>query len=777
MVGHRKFKKALLISGIAIVLFVVVVIVIASPLAKRMIEKYDEKYTGRQIEIGWLYINPFTGYLHLSNLKVYEHQSKDIFFSVKGLTVNLSVLKLLSKVYEIKGFTLDTPWTRIVQNGKEFNFSDIVQKFSGVDTLAKKDTSTIKFNILNVKIKNGEFHYIDKQGPINYFVKNFDFYSKGKKWDVDTVAGKYSFQSGPGTGSIKGDFSFNTKSLDYRLNSLIDKFDLKIMEQYMKAMANYGQMRATMDANLGISGKVNDSTSMTMKGRLAINDFHFGKSQKEDYGSFDKLVLKFREINLAKGYRMLDTVLLVHPVLKYEKYDKLDNIQLMFGENGSKIDSVKSHPEKFNLVLKLADYIKMISKTFTRDYFKINSFAIENADLIFNDYSLSEKFSMGFKPFTVTADSIDKNRERITIKMKTLIEPHGEASASLSVNPRNNGYFDLNYKFLKIPATMFNPYLVTFTSFPLNRGTIDFYGNWNVDNGIVKSDNHFLVIDPRASKKIKKKDNKWIPMPLILSFVRERGNVIDYKIPIKGNLKNPKFKIADVITDLIKNIFQKPPSSPYIFEVRNVENKVEKTQEVKWAMRIAKLLPNQEKFIKKIAGFLKENPEAFISVNPIQYADKEKEHIVLFEAKKKYFLAKNEKQAFDIQDDDSVKIEKMSIKDSTFLKFLAKKIRDTSLITVQQKCLAFLGKNFVQNKFEMLEATREREFLKYFKENGTEKQVKIMKAANTVPYDGFSYYKISYKNEIPEDLLQAYNKLEEIDSESPRKHYKKWRQR
>ncbi|NJO68187.1 MAG: DUF748 domain-containing protein [Bacteroidetes bacterium] len=269
------------------------------------------------------------------------------------------------------------------------------------------------------------------------------------------------------------------KKKDYKLNTIIQNFDLKLVEQYMKDLANYGQLRAILDANLQLSGNLNDSMSLTTKGRLAISDFHFGKSEKEDYVSFDKLVFKFVELNPMKRYRIIDTVLLLHPVMKYEKYDSLDNIQLMFGEKGENINSVKANPEKFNLVLMLADYIQALSKTFKNDYFKINSFAIEKADFMFNDYSLSEKFSMSLYPLSVEADSIDKKRDLITIKMKTLIHPHGAASAQVKVYPENTGNFDLSYKFEDIPATMFNPYLISYTSFPLDRGTIELHGNWN----------------------------------------------------------------------------------------------------------------------------------------------------------------------------------------------------------------------------------------------------------------------------------------------------------
>lgn len=772
--ARRKLKKGLIITGVVIVALIVLLVLVASPVAKHMVEKYDEKFTGRQIDVGWIYLNPLTGYMHISNLKVFEKGNDTIFFSAGGITVNVTLRKLLSKTYEISRFKLDTPKARIVQDGDKFNFSDIMEKFASSDTVPKSDTAAVRFSIKDVRIRNGEFHYIEKQAPINYFIKKVNFDSKGKTWDVDTVNGKYSFMSGPGSGSIKGEFTFNVKTQDYRAAIVVDKFDLKIVEQYMREMANYGQLRAMLDANMQTTGNFNDSMSMSSKGRLAISDFHFGKSNEEDYFSFNKLVIKIKEMNLAKGVRVFDTIMLVKPVMKYERYDKLDNIQRMFGEKGEKIDSVKAQPGKFNLVLELADYIKMLSETFKEDYFNINRFAIEEANIRFNDYSLTEKFSMAFSPFSITADSIDKNRAKITIKATSDIQPHGRFNATLSVNPKNTGYFDLAYKMQDIPASLFNPYLISYTSFPLDRGTIEFHGKWNVDNSVINSENHFIVLDPRVSKKIRKKDNKWVPLPLIMSFVRERGNVIDYEIPIKGNLKDPNFKVADVFNDLLKNIFLKPPSSPYIFEVRNTENKVEKSLSVKWVMRTTKLLPNQEKFIEQMADFLKDNPEATLTINPMVYTEKEKEHILLYEAKRKYFVEKH--NIAKLEEKDSLELEKMSVKDSAFVRFLNAYVKDSSLFTIQQKCRVYLGNRLVQEKYADLIQQREKTFLKYFKENETDNQIKILAADNTVPFNGFSYYKISYKGDIPDKLMEAYQKMEEFNDESPRKRYKQWRE-
>ena len=70
----NRFKKILLIVTASIVGLVILVILFISPITKYLIEKYDETYTGRQITLDLAYVNPFTGFVHFKNLKIFEKQ-------------------------------------------------------------------------------------------------------------------------------------------------------------------------------------------------------------------------------------------------------------------------------------------------------------------------------------------------------------------------------------------------------------------------------------------------------------------------------------------------------------------------------------------------------------------------------------------------------------------------------------------------------------------------------------------------------------------------------
>jgi hypothetical protein len=503
---------------------------------------------------------------------------------------------------------------------------------------------------------------------------------------------------------------------------------------------------------------------------LAINEFHFGKNPKEDYGSFDKLSLAIYELSPINHKYLFDSVSLNHPYFKYEIYDHMDNLETMFGQYGGKAGS-KSSGSKFNLVLEIGNYIKALSKNFFRSDYKLNRLAIYKGDLKFNDFSLSEKFAAELDPITLIADSVDKKYKRVNLILRTGIKPYGSANLELSVNPKDSSDFDLHYQLQKLPAALFNPYIVSKTSYPLDRGTIEISGNWRVRNGIIKSDNHLLIIDPRITSRVKSKDTKWMPVWLIMAFARERGNVIDYEIPISGDLKSPKFHLHDILMDVLKNMFVKPATTPYGIHVKTIEAEIEKSLTLKWEMRHSSLMPDQEKFIERMADFLVKNPDAVITIIPQFYAEKEKEYITYFEAKKKYFLATNSKKTSTFTRADSVWVDKMSIRDASFARYLNKHIDDSLVFTIQEKCFRFIGVSFIEMKFNQLNNKRANAFMNYFRKRDLAKQIKFTKGSLVIPYNGFSFYKIEYKGAYPEKLMKAYRKMNQLNSKAPRKKF------
>ncbi len=769
MLLDTKFKRIVVITCTTLIVTIALVILFSSVIAKYVTEKLGEKYTGRRVSVDWVYINLFTGHVYFSNLKIYENKSDTVFFSSEGISADFAINKLLSKTYEISSITLDKPWARAIQNNKStFNFSDILDKFSSKGP----SSSPTHFNLLNIKVNNGEFHYIEKEVGANYFIKNTYFESSGKWWNKDTLNVQFSFQSGPGTGEAHGSWTFNFATAGYRFNAIIHRLDLKTLEQYMLTMANYGKFTANMDANVNATGNFKDASDLNGNGLITINDFHISKVEGEDYASFDKMTFKIIKLNPKNHIYFFDSLIATHPYFLYERYDYLDNIERMFGENGANVATANSDQTKFNLLIALAYWAQALAKNFFSSDFKINHLAINNGSVQFNDYSPTEKFAIEANPVNIISDSIYKDRQRVHLSLKTNIKPYGTAYVYLSMNPKDYTDFDMTYSLRKLPLPLFNPYTITYSSFPFDRGTLELTGQWTVRKGEINSANHLLIIDPFTTNRLKNKGNKWLPVPLIMAIVRERGDVIDYEIPVTGNFNKPAFHLRHVIVDILGNIFIKPPTIPYAAHINEIDEEVEKSIMLPWEMQHAKLQPGGDKFLDKLTGYLKKNPGTSVTIYPFEYAAKEKEYILLYEAKKKYFLIKNNIHAASFTTDDSIKVDKMSVKDSSFTRYLNKHVATPMMFTIQEKCAHFIDSNIVIADYAGLMKERENYFINYFQKNGVESQVKIDAPQSVIPYNGFSYYQLKYNGEIPSELSTAYQEMDDINGGWFRRKYK-----
>jgi len=767
---HKIIKISSIILGILSIIIIFIILII-SPVAKHLIEKYDEQLTGRQITMGRVYVNPITGYVHISNLKIYELRSDSLFVSVKSVNAKIALFKLFSKTLEFSSITLNHPDILIERSSSGINFIDIIRKFTPDKT--KNRPSNFHVNFLGFKINDGIIHYREKSVPVNFMIRKVFLECPGKRWNSDSIDVKYSFFSGTHKGDMIGNFSMHVKNLNYRLDVIVHTFDLLVLEPYIIDLKNFGSFSANLEANLKVKGNFKEASDVTFTGMLAINKFHFGIRPGMDYGSIDKFQLAIFQLSPKKNQYLFDSVSIIHPNFKYERYDKSNNLQKMFGKKGSRLSGRTQNPSSFNLLTTIGIYIEKLSKNFFKSDYKINRLAIYNGNFVYNDYSLINKFSLNLKPVNILSDSIDKNQDRIKITLQTGIKPSGTLKVALSINPADSSEFDMNYSLQRLPATLFNSYFISYTSYPLNRGIVELNGNWKVRKGYLKSSNHLKIIDLRLANRIDNKDAKKLPMKLIMSVIRDKGNVIDYQIPVTGNLKRPKFNIKDVIRDALVNIIEKPFKTLYRINVKNTENDIEKALTFKWEIRQSSPDANQLKFINEMAEFLSLNKTASIIVQPQIFVQKEKETIELFDARKMYFMTFKHKDQSEFTKNDSIYVDRMSVKDHKFNIYLNKHTKSRLVFTTQEKCALLIGSKRIKIKLNQLTINRKNTFIQPFIKKGVMKQIKFTPSKTVIPFNGYSFYKIIYQGEIPEILSTAYNKMNGLNNESPRKAYKK----
>jgi hypothetical protein len=256
-------------------------------------------------------------------------------------------------------------------------------------------------------------------------------------------------------------------------------------------------------------------------------------------------------------------------------------------------------------------------------------------------------------PITITARNIDTKNKRMYLTLHMKLNPFGNIDANYDVNPNDFGDFHLIYEVKNLPMAMFNPYSVTYASYPFHKGNIELNGKWNVINKQINSMNHLLIINPTTAEKVKNKGAKKIPVPLLMAFVRDWHRRIDIELPITGNLEDPKFNYWDAILDVLSNILVKPPTFPYRTSVEKQKEEKEEYVAFEWKPMQRELESDQKNQLKKISRYLFFHPSSSLTISPKYYESLEKEWILFYEAKKKYYLSQKDKKESEFSNDDS----------------------------------------------------------------------------------------------------------------------------
>ena len=166
-----------------------------------------------------------------------------------------------------------------------------------------------------------------------------------------------------------------------------NKYDRDSIKEYLRDLENYGSLSASMDADIKATGNITDNEKLSTSGFIALNDVHLGKTKGDDYFSFNRMALSIIKLNPKNFEYNYDSIILTEPFLKYEKYDQLDNIQRMFGIGGAEIKNVNADRSfRFNLIIEIADYVKVISRNFFISNYKVGRAALLNGNFQFNNF-------------------------------------------------------------------------------------------------------------------------------------------------------------------------------------------------------------------------------------------------------------------------------------------------------------------------------------------------------------------------------------------------------
>ena len=555
----KKIWKWLLWLAVVVLALVVISLLVLSPIAKRLVEKHSVEYIGRQVNIGSLWINVITGSVHITDLEVNEPDTTAVWFHCDDLSLSVGMLKLLRGEYHFSDVEIDGMYTYIEQDGHALNFDDLIElgrKDSlDIDTLVKKD---VIWSVRDIHLKNSTFSYVTLDYNARYTVDKLDVTCPIIKNGQDVLDFRYSFRIVTG-GSCAGDYSINTSSLDYNLHLMSIDLNLSATYPYVRPFIAFNELGGLMHTDLFMNGNHRASEDLITHGTVSLEKIYVVDSLNEQIASIGRFDLAIDSMVTKTKYYDFGKVLITEPFVKYEMFQGTDNWSRLLTNRGNAAGGTgEVYTNPFVII---ADYVRQYVRNYFSSIYYSDGLVIEKGRAVFVDHRLEESYKCELDDIGIVTDSLNTSSTRAHVHLITKINKAGKFETDISVNPKDYENMELNYQLDDLPLVGFNPYLLHYTGSTFSKGDLTYTNVTRVASGELDSENHFIIMQPELVKNQKEKPLRRLAVRSGVSLLKNPDGNIDVQIPVRGSLKDPKYKFWP----LIETVFQNAAMKTFLF--------------------------------------------------------------------------------------------------------------------------------------------------------------------------------------------------------------------
>lgn len=555
----KGLRILLWVVGIVLAL-VIIVSLLAGPIAKGYVNGHGEELTGRKVHVEHVGLNLLTGTVNVRGLDVYEDDGEEVFAGFDTLDVRAHLLQIPFKVINLRHITLSGLHANIIQEGKRFNFASLIEHFSSDDSTEVEDTTpsgwVMKF--YNINIRHASLNYDDMLNHKGIHLPDINLSVPGF-----VLGGDEGSEGGLNIGFDKGgrlnvDANYDTKESLYHVDVNLEDFSVQNLDSYLADMLRYDDLRGSVNAHITADGNVNDIMKSSIGGTVAVNGVDLTGS-KGPVASFDALTVKVNNINLDDNSFDIGEVRLNGLKATYEQWKEYSNISLLMPKKESQGVTLQSGIEEDDA--KPAEEAK--GKTGKPMQLHVGSLRVEDASITYNDHTLPDEFHFPVTGLSVSADDLTTaggNNAQVRATLPggghLMVRWKGDI-----VNWKN--YQDLFLTIKGLDMRQISPWAVAYTGYPVEDGTFGLTTRLAVNNSELDNQNKIDIYKAKVGDRRKDVSAEVkIPLKAALYILKDKDDKILIEMPVKGNIDNPEFNYMKVVWKTLGNLLVKVATSP-----------------------------------------------------------------------------------------------------------------------------------------------------------------------------------------------------------------------
>ncbi|MBQ7489254.1 MAG: DUF748 domain-containing protein [Bacteroidales bacterium] len=608
----KKGVKIPLIIILSILLLLILINIIAPPVAHSYIEKHSKELCHRTVTLDKLRMNIFIGKLKIEGLKALEENDKDVMLSFDALDVRINLFKLLAKEVRLNKIALDNPRVSVWQMDSVFNFTDIIEFYSDDEDDEDTTSSGWVVDLRKISISKGSVVYQDLVRKSIFDLRDFSvniprLYFGGKSSDIGVA---FKLANG---GDIAFQMLYGMEDNSYKLNVDINRLAISAFQPYLKSMMNVGDVTGELSTQMTINGNLNHILEIVANGNLSLADLNINTSENEKLLKLGNLSVNVDKIDIKENQLYFDEIAFDRAEINCSLYEDGNTFSRLFSNNSGGNSEEESETENINADETAGTTSGNESQSNPMDL-KINTLRIDNSSFIVYDNTLEQKFEFPVTSISMNATGVTLN-DVFKAKLKAVVGSGGELLANWEGTL--NGYE--NHKiFLKLQnfkMADISPYCLHYTAYPVASGILTFASRTLIKNSNLDSKNTIDIFNCKVENKNKEiKPEYKIPLKAALYILTDRKGKIAMSLPVKGNVSDPDFSLRKIIWKTIGNFLLKVVTAPTDFLASMFNGKDDVFNDIQMNLTDRSISSENYDKLNAMSEVLKEKSEMKLSI-------------------------------------------------------------------------------------------------------------------------------------------------------------------
>ncbi len=248
---------------------------------------------------------------------------------------------------------------------------------------------------------------------------------------------------------------------------------------------------------------------------------------------------------------------------------------------------------------------------------EVGSLSISGGSLRFRDERMSPAYAAEMSDIEgrISGVSLDP-ASRAEVQLRAGIEGVPVLVGG-TVNPFIHPVFaDMRFTMSGLDLVPLSPYSVQYIAYPVEHGRFSADVAVKAENWVLDAENHFTLSQIELGSKDNRPDAPNYPVKLGLALLQDMSGNVDLRLPVKGRLDDPEFRLGGVIMQAVLNLMVKVVTSPFalVGSVLSLGSGGKDMRYVEFAPGVATLNEAAEKDLRAVVEVLRQRPRLKLEV-------------------------------------------------------------------------------------------------------------------------------------------------------------------